>query len=51
MVLLDRLPMSAMIHAHINPYGIFQLDMMARLTIGKNATNDVKTKSPVGEVA
>jgi TnpA family transposase len=47
----DWRAMSAMIHAHINPYGIFQLDMMARLTIGKNATNDVKTKSPVGEVA
>jgi TnpA family transposase len=47
----DWRAMSAMIHAHINPYGIFQLDMMARLTIGKNAVNDMKTRRSVEEVA
>jgi TnpA family transposase len=47
----DWRAMSAMIHAHINPYGIFHLDMMTRLTIGKNATNDMKTGRLEGKVA
>jgi len=47
----DWRAMSAMIHAHINPYGIFHLDMMARLTISKNAANDVKTRRLEEEVA
>jgi TnpA family transposase len=38
----DWRAMSAMIHAHINPYGVFHLDMLTRLTIGKNAANHAK---------
>ncbi len=47
----DWRAMSAMIHAHINPYGVFHLDMMTRLTIGKNAVNDVKIRKSEGVVA
>lgn len=40
----DWRALSPLIHSHINPYGLFPLDMVARLLIGKT-TDDSEVET------
>lgn len=46
----DWRALSPLIHSHINPYGLFPLDMLTRLEIGR-ATNDVEMQVAGGVAA